>query len=161
MHRQGVWEGAEPPCPPSRCATLPAPPRFTRYSPNTGGWDVVEASLCRPAWLNPWLLVIELLNSASRPSHLLKVKGWDWKFQPFNHRLVPLSASPHPPRVTSLTQTQLWLTGACYEKQKLFHSPLSLGKFRGTWSSVPETWDQDQTHILLCTVSQRWHHFSC
>lgn len=66
-----------------------------------------EASLHRHDWLNHWPLVNRSISSSSPHPGV----PWGGGTATFHSLIWPLATSPHPPRVTWLTQTQIWWRG--------------------------------------------------
>ena len=90
-----VGRGVELPCPVwphhSLCARFTNPEDLHTVS----FWVCLEAPLCRHGWLNHWPMMIELKFQALS----LRQKwgeGWDWRFQPANHKVGFPGNKPHP-----------------------------------------------------------------
>lgn len=106
----------------------PAPPHVhqPRSSPNSIVDSLWRLCYIRHGWLNHWSWVIELYLHPLFLSQKLKVPILiTWLVHLANN-----SYFRHFIKATSLTQTQVWFKGACYEKQMTHLWLLSLRKFQ-------------------------------
>lgn len=107
-HREGMWEGAQ---------SFPAPQVCCPPSTSTCSLEALQTPLL--GFYGGFIMWARLINSlaigdwtqlpAPPPPQLSR--GGTASFNSSITGLVPMATSPHPPRVTSLTQTQVWLKG--------------------------------------------------
>ena len=161
MHRTSYGEGGkEFPCP-LGASLSPNLHAFTNletlWPPSL--WVSLEPSWRRHGWLHHWLLAI---SSTSSPALLSQGQGWDWKFQPSNHRVGSPGDQPHPSlwpqshfiNITSgvIERGLWWITRHLYHAHHLRNS-------KGFRSSVPGTGMKTKYRFLYIhhTITTLFH----
>lgn len=134
----------------------PAPPHVhqPRSSPNSIVDSLWRLCYIRHGWLNHWSWVIELYLHPLFLSQKLKVPILiTWLVHLANN-----SYFRHFIKATSLTQTQVWFKGACYEKQMTHLWLLSLRKFERIGMKMKDIFILINHNITISPLLLYWPH---